>query len=315
MSTRSRAEIRPLLGLFLIIVIGSGCRPDKTWQSSTLLYFDTVCEIRLFCPSSLAAAAQREISRVFAAMEEHFSPGSADFSSALVLELFEKALRVGRDSDGYFDITVGPLTELWGFSSREFRVPEAEEVQAVLRHVGWEKITLEGKSLTLQPGMRLDWGGIAKGWGVDLAAKAVQEMGVRRGFINAGGDLYCWGTNPDRRPWKVGIKHPRERGFLGILSVSAVGVATSGDYQRYFEKGGIRYHHIFDPRTGYPARGKRSVTVVGPETALCDGLATALFVCPSAEPILAKFPECGAVLVDEKGKVTVLGKPYPVEIF
>ena len=299
-----------LSALFLV-----NCRAQEKWNSYTLFFFDTVCDIQVFCPPSQVEATQKEISRIFTDIEKKFSPGREDFTSPPVLELFHKSLRVYRDSGGYFDITVGPLSELWGISTKAYRVPSPEEVAKTLDLVGLEKIKEEGGRLSPQPGMKLDWGGIAKGWGVDLAARAMREMGIARGFINCGGDLYCWGTNPENKPWKIGIKHPRQQGYLGVISVSGMAVATSGDYQRYFEEGGVRYHHIFDPRTGYPARGKQGVTIVGPETVYCDALATALFAGSNPEAIIKKYPEYGALVVESNGNVVILGKAYPVELF
>jgi thiamine biosynthesis lipoprotein len=175
------------------------------------------------------------------------------------------------------------------------------------------KIRLAENALILEPGMKLDWGGIAKGWGVDLAARAAATLGIKGGFINAGGDLYCWGANPDHQDWRVGIKNPRQRGYVGVLLVTDTGVATSGDYQRYFEQGGRRYHHIFDPNTGYPSQGKMSVTVIGPETALCDALSTALFVSSDPETIIRKYPDYGAILLDELGRLLSIGKSFPFD--
>ena len=102
-----------------------------------------------------------------------------------------------------------------------------------------------------------------------------------------------------------------EEGFLGVLSLSDVGVATTGDYQRYFIENGIRYHHVFDPKTGFPARGKQSVSVVGPEAYLCDALATALFVSKTPAGILKKYPLYGAILVNEHGEISFLGRSFP----
>ena len=161
--------------------------------------------------------------------------------------------------------------------------------------------------------MILDWGGIAKGYGIDLASQALIKSGFHQGFINAGGDLYCWGLNPENKTWRIGIKHPRQEGFLGVLSLSDMGVATTGDYQRYFIKDGTRYHLIFDPKTGFPARGKQSVTVIGPETNLCDALATALFVSKAPADILKKYPLYGAILVNEQGEISFLGKSFPFQ--
>lgn len=291
------------------------CNPGAKWNTYTLFFFDTVCDIKIFCPLAQVEPAQKEVNRIFTEIEKEFAPGSADLSSAPVLELFRAARRVYRDSDGYFDISVGPLSELWGFSTKTYRLPSPEEVQKMLVLVGLEKVKEERGGLALQPGMKLDWGGIAKGKAVDLAARALQEMGIGRGFINCGGDLYCWGTNPENRAWQIGLKHPRHQGYLGVISVSDMGVATSGDYQRYFESGGVRYHHIFNPKTGYPAQGRQSVTVVGPETVYCDALSTALFASPQPDAIIKKYPEYGAILVESSGSVVRLGRAYSVEFF
>lgn len=313
MSTRSPAKKGYLSGLVLIFLL-AGCQNRSRWHEYTVLFFDTVCDVQVFCPARQADDTQKEVRRVFGEMEAHFSPERSDLNSAETIALFDKARRLHADSGGYFDISVGPLTKIWGFQTKAYRLPRPEEIAAALSHVGQEAIREQAGSLVLAPGMQLDWGGLAKGWGVDLAASALRDLGVGRGFINAGGDLFCWGKNPAGSAWRVGIKHPRRQGFLGVLSVSGVAVATSGDYQRFFEKEGVRYHHIFDPKTGYPARGKQSVTVVGPETALCDGLSTALFSSPSPAEILSRYPEYSAVIVDDLGNVRVLGAPLPLEI-
>jgi len=298
-----------LLLVFLSFLFS--CQVKENWQSSTILIFDTVCEIKIFCSSPAFKLAQKEILSMFSEIEEHFSPGVHEYSSPLVLNLFHRALEVHRNSNGCFDVTVAPLSRAWGFLNSSHRVPAAQEIKAILKNIGMEKIQEEDRSLLLLPGMELDWGGIAKGFGIDLASQALIKMGISRGFINAGGDLYCWGENPDYQPWKIGIKHPRKSGFFGVLSISDLGAATTGDYQRCFELNNIRYHHILNPGTGYPAQGKQSVTVVGPETLICDALSTALFVSKQPEEILESYTEYGAVIVDVDGKISLLGKTYP----
>jgi thiamine biosynthesis lipoprotein len=298
-----------VLSLLLWLSCGSGAK----WNTASLFFFDTVCDVQVWCAPPLAAAARKEVSNIFTEIENEFSPGRVDLTSPAVLRLFRAASRVYRDSDGYFDITVGALSQLWGFSTKAYRVPPSEEVEKTLALVGTEKIKEESSGLVLPAGMILDWGGIAKGSGVDLAAAALQEMGIERGFINCGGDLYCWGENPENTAWRIGIKHPRRQGFIGVISATGTAVATSGDYQRCFESDGQRYHHIFDPKTGYPARGKQSVTVVGPETLTCDALATALFASPDPGAIIKKYPEYGAVIVEANGNIVTLGKPCSLE--
>lgn len=311
---RLPARKGPLSVLFLLLLI-TGCRTGSRWHEYTILFFDTVCDVQVFCPGALVNETQKEIRRVFSDIESHFAPEKNDLSSAAVIELFGLAQRLHADSGGCFDISIGPLTNLWGFSTKTYTLPESEEIKAALRFVGQEAIHERFGTLVLKRGMRLDWGGLAKGWGVDLAASAIRDMGITRGFINAGGDLLCWGKSPSGTAWRVGIKHPRQQGYLGVLAVIDKAVATSGDYQRYFEKDGVRYHHIFDPKTGYPARGKQSVTVIGPETAVCDGLSTALFTSQTPVQIMARYPDYSAIIVDSTGNIRSLGKPCPLELF
>ncbi len=291
------------------------CQGKQGWQKTTFMYFDTLCEINLFCTAADFVHAQEEVRRIFLMIDENFAPQAKDYQSSLVLDLFRKGLAVYLASQGSFDITVEPLSDIWGFHTKNYIVPSPEMIQDALVHVGMKKITQGPEGLSLPPGVSLDWGGIAKGYGIDLAAQALIEHGVQRGFINAGGDLYCWGTNPENDPWQIGIKHPRQEGYLGVFSLSGLGAATTGDYQRFFVHAGDRYHHVFDPQTGYPARGKQSVTVVGPETSLCDALSTALFVSKEPDVILAKYPEYGAVIVDTEGKIERMGKAFAFQIW
>jgi thiamine biosynthesis lipoprotein len=299
-----------VLLVFLFLSITPSCQSPEKWEVSTLLFFDTVCELNLHCSPSLFISAKEEVKRTFSEIEKLFSPGVQALSSPLVMSLYRRALDVYHASDGYFDITVAPLSKIWGFRDGSHRVPSLDEIHEVLTHIGMNRIEEKKGALSLDPGMELDWGGIAKGFGIDLASQALIRMGVKNGFINAGGDLYCWGTNPEKKSWKVGIKHPRQRGFLGVLYLSQIGLATTGDYQRFFIKDGLRYHHVFNPKSGYPSKGKQSVTVLGPETLLCDALSTALFVAPQPKDILQKFPDYGAVLVKSNGEIALLGRSF-----
>ena len=295
-----------LLGLTFLCA----CQGKPDWHKSTFMVFDTVCEVNLLCSSNTFAEAQEEIRRIFSKIDTHFAPQAKDYASPWVQDLFNKALAVYNFSQGSFDITVAPLSVLWGFQSKTYTVPSPEAIQALLPHIGMEKIKIQPEGLSIPPGMTLDWGGIAKGFGIDQAAHALLDMGIRQGFINAGGDLYCWGTNPKKNLWQIGVKHPRREGFLGVFALSNLGAATTGDYQRFFLHAGERYHHVFDPKSGYPARGKQSVTVVGPETSICDALSTALFVSKNPEAILENYPEYGAVIVTSQGEILNLGKFY-----
>ncbi len=292
-----------------LFVLLSSCAPKETWNTTTFIYFDTVCEVKVFCSSLRFKTVQQAVQEVFKDIEIRFSPGSTDLASPEVLSLYQKAYAVYQDSEGKFDISVGDLSRIWGFHGHSFRIPTAEDLDRAKNTIGMDKIRIHEGRLVLSPGTQLDWGSIAKGYGIDLASSALIEMGIARGFVNAGGDLYCWGTNPKDLLWKIGIKHPRRSGFSGVLSISDEGAATTGDYQRYFVEKGTRYHHVFDPHTGFPARGKQSVTVVGPKATFCDALSTALFVSTQPKTILDLYSQYGAVLIDAEGNISFLGKP------
>lgn len=300
---------------FIFVISGSflctRCGVTEKWHTASFFFFDTLCEVNLYASQGHFLSAREDIHRIFTDVDSYFSPVAADYSSPAVLSLFRKASLLYQSSDGAFDITIAPLSRLWGFLDGDHRVPASSLIKTTLGLIGMDKICDQKTFLDLPEDMSLDWGGIAKGYGIDLAARTLKESGITKGFINAGGDLYCWGKNPTGTSWKIGIKHPRKEGFLGVLEIHDMGAATAGDYQRFFILDGIRYHHIFNPKTGYPAQGKQSVTIVGPETLLCDALSTALFVSLNPAFILKKYPDYGAVIVASDGTLSILGKEYP----
>jgi FAD:protein FMN transferase len=202
------------------------------------------------------------------------------------LHVVRTALDYGDRTGGAFDITVGPLLEVWGFGNEpqatRFNLPSQFEIDAARALVGYEKleITDAGEIYLPQRGMMLDLGGIAKGYALERAADAMRGAGVDGALINAGGSVKAIGNRPNGQPWRVGIQHPREAdGILGIVPMAdGEVVITSGDYQRYFEVDGRRYHHIVDPATGFPAQELLGVSLVGQDAFVADILSTAVFV-------------------------------------
>ncbi len=197
-----------------------------------------------------------------------------------VSQVIARSLYISRVSGGAFDVTVGPLVDLWSFEEGA-RPPDGADVERVLARIGYEAIRLHPTSgnMTLPPGAEIDLDGIAKGYAVDKAHRYLRMSGAFSGAIlDAGGDLRFLGSPPGGGPWKVGIKHPRGDGLLGVVTADGGSVATSGDYQHWFELDGVRYHHILDPDTGYPARGAMSVTVLTERCMDADAFATAVFV-------------------------------------
>ncbi len=224
------------------------------------------------------------------------------------IEVLKTAVRVAELSNGAFDPTVGALGNLWGYSGEKGAVPTDEEIAKVLPLVDYGAIEIDespSKAGLKRKGMSLNLGGVAKGYIVNKAVEALKREGVARGIIHAGGDMVVFQVD-EKEPFSIGIQHPREKRLLGKASVYSGAVATSGDYERFFEIGGKRYHHILDPRTGFPAEGTQSATVIAKDPTLADALSTAVFVMgPSAGmELIERLPDVEGVIVDSEGRVT-----------
>jgi thiamine biosynthesis lipoprotein len=223
--------------------------------------------------------------------------------------VLELSLRFAEASGGHFDPTVGPLVDVWGFRpDSEPAVPSPQALQTALDKVGWRDLHVDRASGTaelLRPGMAVDLGGIAKGYAVDLAVKALRDSGVSSAILDVGGEIYTLGLRPDGKQWLVGIQHPRTSDeLIGSLPLSDAGVATSGDYQRDFESGGRRYHHLLDPFTGYPAEGMLSISIVSVSGAEGDAASTASFVLGPDEALpFAEKMGLEAVMYTADGRV------------
>jgi thiamine biosynthesis lipoprotein len=224
-----------------------------------------------------------------------------------VLAVLETAQVVAAASDGAFDPTVLALTELWSFDTGG-QVPTPAQIEQARSLVDFSKVTIDpGGSVRLADGVRFDLGGIAKGAVVDLTADYLATEGYEEFLIDAGGDILVSGLKQGRTPWRIAIRHPRDsQAVLGVVALGQKGkriaVVTSGDYERYFEQDGERYHHILDPRSGYPAQSLVSVTVVASTCALADALSTAVFVLGPERglDLLARFPDAEGLLIAER---------------
>lgn len=176
--------------------------------------------------------------------------------------LFDYADTCYRQSDGRFDITSGILRRAWKL--RDGQLPETAEVTALLDRIGWNRVRWTRPCIQFQPGMEIDLGGVVKEYAADRAATLCHDSGVHRGIVNLGGDLRVVGPRPDGSPWRVGVRHPRRDGTIGVLELTEGAVASSGDYERCIVVDGIRYGHVLNPCTGWPVRHLAAVTVVGP---------------------------------------------------
>ncbi len=193
-------------------------------------------------------------------------------------QLLAEALALCESTGGALDVTVYPVVRAWGFTTGEYRVPEAAELAGLLQKVDYTQAILEGDRLALPEGVELDLGAVAKGWTGDRLMALFRSAGVSSAIVELGGNVQALGAKPDGSPWRVAVQAP-EGGYAGALEVVDKAVVTSGGYQRYFEQDGVAYCHIIDPSTGYPAEsGLSSATIVADRGVQGDGLSTALFV-------------------------------------
>lgn len=224
--------------------------------------------------------------------------------------LMEQALEICRRTDGALDLSIYPIVRAWGFTTGNYQVPDEAEIQALLPLVDYRKIQYDAATgtVTLLEGMEIDLGSVAKGYAGQLAAQMLREHGVQSALLNLGGNVQTVGAKPDGSPWQIGIKDPQGEDAMMVLSVEDQAVVTSGGYERYFEQDGQTYWHIMDPSTGHPAdSGLISVTIVGDEGVICDGLSTALFVMglEKAADLWAQSGDFEAVFVTASGEVYI----------
>jgi len=223
------------------------------------------------------------------------------------LEVIKKAREISELTEGGFDITVGPLTELWRKAREKKIPPSAEEVKEKLGLVNFKNIEVDkgGKVFLKKKGMAIDLGGIAKGYAVDRAFDVLRSLGYKNLIVNAGGDLRVGGLK-NNQPWSIGIQNPRiSQNILARISISDMAVATSGDYEKFFIYEGKRYHHILNPKDGFPAEGCQNVTIVTQECITADGLATAVFVLRPEKgyALCQKLDGVKCLIVDKEGKM------------
>lgn len=290
-------------------------RPDQM-QKQTRFLMDTYVTIEIPGDADVAKVIEKaldrmeQVDRKFNVLNQEsplyrFNHENVPITDPEIIGLIQTALEVSKVSGGAFDITVYPLVDLWGFFRGAPAVPAQSDIAASLKMVGWRKLSIRNGSLTkLDKNVEVDLGGIAKGYAVGEALKVLKGAGITSALIDAGGDIYAVGQLHGN-PWKVGVRNPRGEGVMGVLEVSDLTVVTSGDYERYFEKDGVRYHHILNPETGYPANELVSVTVICDDAVLADGLSTALFVLGSQKgmELVKSLPGVDVMMVTREGKV------------
>ena len=280
-------------GLAVVLYLLPSPRPAAPTRADRLL-LGTLVTVKLYGDEAVVRphieAAYAEFARVDSSMS-HYREDSAlrrlerqarlapTHGPAGLIAVLTRSQHFAALTDGAFDCTVGALTSLWNFPDAVVP-PAPAQIDSVLALVGYEGLEVAAQSFRInRPGLQLDLGAAAKGYAVDQAVAAMQELGVEAGVIEAGGDIRYWGEKPDGQPWLFGVQHPRTpEQYLAVEDLGLAAIATSGDYEQYFDWEGERYHHLLDPKTGHPARASISATVWAATALDADILSTAVFV-------------------------------------
>lgn len=263
-----------LMGFVLLFLVG--CEKN-TVMTERFFAMDTYMEITVCGTSDIAKAGAEEVKRLEVLLNrDALQSGTVSEETASAIET---ALYVARETEGAFDPTVAPLTDLWGFYGGNFRVPSADELEQTVAKVDYRRVSLDGNQLDTGDCV-LDLGGIGKGFASDRCCELLKRKGVTSAILSLGGNIQTIGRKPDGNLWKIGIADPKNPNeTICTLEVENKAAVTSGGYQRNFEQDGKRYHHILNPKTGAPAESELlSVTIIGESATLCDALSTALFV-------------------------------------
>jgi thiamine biosynthesis lipoprotein len=223
--------------------------------------------------------------------------------------LLQRCLDISRLTGGTFDISAGALKKLYRFDNTPAAFPPPKEIDAALKHCGYDKIRLlpNHEVLLHDPEMRINFAAIGKGYASDRVRTLLKAVNVAGAAVNASGDLSVWGARADGAPWKIGVAHPDQpdRIMMWLPAEKGLCLATSGNYEQYFEHLGVRYGHTIDPRSGRPVTGIKSVTVISPRAELSDALATAVTVMGTEKGLefIGRLPETHCIIVDEKNRI------------
>ena len=317
------------LCILLLLLAASGCDEPKDLAFHDQFFaFGTLIEVSLYgVEPQIAESISKEIEQDFIDMHASWHAWQPSVLSSLneqlsapeptaiepsILPLLKEAGRLSQSSSGLFNPVIGKLIALWGFHDNALPVgtlPDSTAIKELVEQAPAVTDITIGDTLisSVNPSVAYDFGGFAKGYAIDRAIDHLRKSNIQNAIINAGGDLRAIGQHGDR-PWRIGIRHPRENTILASIEVSGdASVFTSGDYERFFEVDGKRYHHIIDPRTGYPASSTTSVTVIHSDAATADAAATALFVA-GPDQWLSTARNMGiryVMLIDQQGTIHI----------
>ncbi len=284
-----------IITALLVLLVQTSCRNKKLEVQKTTIALGTFVQITLVCDNDRSSYAKETIEKSFKLIEtldkkfdyrkkgDLYRFNKSNFlkekDSPELFKLILDSLNISKLTKGYFDPTIYPLTVLWGFNGDHPDLPDPQSIKEALKHIGYEKILVDNSTITKPEDVMLDLSAIAKGRIVDMVRDFLISRGFKNFLVNAGGDIYVKGKTKDNKLWKIAIQDPfNQNRYLGVLNLTNCSVVTSGDYERFFIKNGIRYCHILNPITGYPPRYMHSVTIINKDTEFSDAIATAVFV-------------------------------------
>ena len=321
------------LPFLILLIVGTVLiirqQQSTPYQKNAGLIFGTTYSVTYQCDEDLQKEIEAELKKVDAefsmfnsqSVVARLNNGEKPELSNDFIDVFKLARQVSEDTNGAFDITVAPLVNAWGFGFKHEQMPSKEQVDSLRELIGYRYVTLKDKNITMQkPGMMLDFSAIAKGYGVDVVARLLERHDIKNYMVEIGGEITTRGINPERVPWRIGVNKPSEDALnenhelQTILNVTDKSMATSGNYRNFYVKGGKKYAHTIDPKTGYPVQHSLlSATVLTDRCAKADAYATSFMVLgmDGAKQILERHKELMAYLIytDNKGNLSVWYSP------
>lgn len=333
MDEKRRKQLRWQLPFLLLLIVGTVLivrqQHVAPYQQDEGFIFGTTYKITYQSPRNMKKEIEGELKKVDQSLSmfneqsviSKINTGKSTATDALFDEVFQMAQQVSTETDGAFDITVAPLVNLWGFGFKQGTMPTKENVDSILHFIGYQSVILKnGHIKKNDPRTTLDCSAIAKGYGCDRVARYLQAQGVTNYMVEIGGEVVTRGNSPKRVPWKIGVTKPTDdslntnQELQTVLNVTDKAMATSGNYRRFYYKGGRKYAHTIDPKTGYPVEHSLlSATVLADRCAIADAYATSFMVMglDKAKTVLAKHPELAGYFIytDKQGNLAVWASP------
>lgn len=333
MDEKQKKRLMWQLPFLTLLIVGTVLiirqQQNVPYQKNADFIFGTSYHISYQCDSDLSAGIKAELMKV----DQSLSPFNKESIITAInenrdvevdpmfLDVYNLAMQISEDTDGAFDITVAPLVNAWGFGFKQGMELSSNQVDSLRQIVGYQKVSLEdGRVKKQDPRVMLDCSAIAKGYGCDMVARFLRGRGIKNFMVEIGGEVVTCGLNPDRLPWKVGVTKPSDDSLSTshelqtILNVTDKAMATSGNYRNFYYKGGKKYAHTIDPKTGYPVQHNiLSATVLAKSCAEADAYATSFMVMglEKAQKVMERHPELMAYIIysDQNGENAIWYSP------